>query len=127
VREVLLDCIIFRLTPLLTEQRAADARCILETATGLTIPHSATDTAYVLPVPVVGWEGCTFQEWIDMQLVRLGSFSFCSMEDTAGPAFLGTLEQSIHPSIHPSIWIFGCVSRRPAGLPLKPAMPRIFL
>ena len=70
---------------------------ILETATGLSIPQGASNEPWscVLPVPVVGREGLSFQEWMVRQPVRLGGFGFRSLEDTAGPAFLGALEQSI--------------------------------
>ena len=70
---------------------------ILETATGLTIPRAASAESWncVLPVPVVGRQGRTFQESVVRQPVRLGGFGFRSLEDTAGPAFLGALEQSI--------------------------------
>ena len=49
----------------------------------------------MLPVPVEGRGGRTFQEWVVRHPVRLGGFGLRSLEETAGPAFLGALEQAI--------------------------------
>ena len=70
---------------------------MLETATGLTIARVAYNTPWncVLPVPVVGKEENTFQEWVVRQPCKLGGFGLPALEDTAGPAFLGALEQSV--------------------------------
>ena len=70
---------------------------ILETATGLSIPRQdcGRDWECVLPVPVQGRGGYSFQEWVVRQPVRLGGFGFRSLEETAGVAFLGALEQSV--------------------------------
>ena len=70
---------------------------VFEAATGLSIPHGATNDSWscVLPVPVSGKNGLSFQEWVVRQPVRLGGFGFRSLEDTAGIAFLGALEQAI--------------------------------
>jgi hypothetical protein len=67
---------------------------ILETATGLTIPRTASglEGECVLPVPVAGRDGRTFQELVVRAPVRLGGFGLCSHADTAGLAFLGALE-----------------------------------
>ena len=70
---------------------------ILETATGLSIPSGATNATWncVLPIPVVGRSNLSFQQWVVRQPVRLGGFGFRSLVDTAGPAFIGALEQSV--------------------------------
>ena len=70
---------------------------ILETATGLSIPRQVTDMdgECILPVPVTGRGLRTFQEWAVRQPIRLGGFGVRSMEDTAGVAFLGSLEKTI--------------------------------
>ena len=70
---------------------------VLESATGLTIPRGPTDDHWscVLPVPVVGREGRSFQEWVVRQPVRFGGFGLQSLEDTANIAFIGALEQAI--------------------------------
>ena len=70
---------------------------ILETATGFTIPSGATNATWncVLPIPVIGRSNRSFQQWVVRQPVRLGGFGFRSLVDTAGPAFIGALEQSV--------------------------------
>ena len=49
----------------------------------------------ILSVPVPGRENHSFQEWVVRQPIRLGGFGLRSMDDTAGLAFIGALEQSI--------------------------------
>ena len=50
-------------------------------------------------MPVVGRDGLSFQEWVVRQPVKLGGFGFRSLEDTAGVAFIGAMEQAI-PLFH---------------------------
>ena len=70
---------------------------ILETATGLLIPRQDQGLGWecVLPIPVQGRGGRSFQEWVVRLPVRLGGFGLRSLEETAGVAFLGALEQSV--------------------------------
>ena len=70
---------------------------VLESATGLKIPRGASDNSWncTLPMPVVGRDGLSFQEWIVRLPVKLGGFGFRSLEDTAGIAFIGAMEQAI--------------------------------
>ena len=49
----------------------------------------------MLPVPVVGRLGRSFQDLMVRLPVKLGGFGFRSLEDTATTAFLGALEQAI--------------------------------
>ena len=74
---------------------------VLESATGLQIPRAASNNSWscTLPVPVVGRDGLSFQEWVVRQPVKLGGFGFRSLEDTAGIAFIGAMEQAI-PFFH---------------------------
>ena len=70
---------------------------ILESATGLSIPQSATTSTWncVLTMPVEGRSNRSFQDWVVRQPVRLGGFGFRSLLDTVGPAFIGALEQAV--------------------------------
>ena len=70
---------------------------ILETAFGFHIPKAAEGKEWdcVLPVPVEGRADRSYQEWILRLPVRLGGFGFRSLEDSAGIAYLGALEQAI--------------------------------
>ena len=70
---------------------------ILESAKGLSIPQQEEGRGWecVLPVPVEGRDGQTFQEWVVWHPVRLGGFGFCSLEDMTRVAFLGALEQAV--------------------------------
>ena len=70
---------------------------VLESATGLSIPRSSSNTPWncVLPIPVMERERQTFQEWVVRLPVRLGGFGIRSFKDTSGIAFLGALEQAI--------------------------------
>ena len=49
----------------------------------------------VLPVPVHQRANKSYQEWIIRLPVRLGGFGFRSLEDMAGIAFIGALEQAV--------------------------------
>ena len=70
---------------------------ILESATGLSIPRTSTDSPWncVLPIPVMERDKQTFQEWVVRLPVRLGGFGIRSMKETSSVAFLGALEQAV--------------------------------
>ena len=70
---------------------------ILETAFGFHIPKEAEGKEWdcVLPVPVHQRANKSYQEWIIRLPVRLGGFGFRSLEDMAGIAFIGALEQAV--------------------------------
>ena len=70
---------------------------VLESATGLSIPRSSTNSPWncVLPIPVMERDKQTFQEWVVRLPVRLGGFGIRSLQDTSSIAFLGALEQAV--------------------------------
>ena len=72
---------------------------ILEAATGFSIKRSTTNLPGNCVLSIPGREVSTFQECVVRQPVRLGGFGFTSLKETAGPAFLGAMEQSI-PFFH---------------------------
>ena len=70
---------------------------ILESATGLSIPRSATTTTWncVLNIPVEGRSNRSFQDWVVRQPVRLGGLA-------SDPSLTLLVQPSSEPSSRPS-------------------------
>ena len=68
---------------------------ILESVVGFPIPRGDEQGGLSLTVPVPGLNGRTFQEWIIRLPAKMYGWGFRSLEETCGPAYLGTLETVI--------------------------------
>ena len=68
---------------------------ILEAATGFSIPRGEDEGGLTLRIPIPGLDSRSFQEWAVRLPVRLYGWGLRSLQDSCGPAFLGTLETAI--------------------------------
>ena len=68
----------------------------METAAGFSIPRGDEEGRLAVRTPAVpSLDGKSFQEWAVRLPARLYGWGFRSLEDSCGPAWIGSLESSI--------------------------------
>ena len=68
---------------------------VLEATTWFSVPRDEDQGGLTVAVPIPGLNGQSFQEWTVRLPVRLYGWGFRSLEQSCGPAYLGTLEAAI--------------------------------